>query len=140
MFDSLIQEGMFDQFSNSYVLVVGKPLDVTYARFSNDRAPQYAIRTEIRENGDGLEVRKIPLTKEAKAHVQKLSETYTKLERAYEGSGLKMNRCHMDGEEAVFEYLDGKTLEELLDARMDKNDLPGFMELFEKYCKYPLCK
>ncbi|MBO5093686.1 MAG: class I SAM-dependent methyltransferase [Lachnospiraceae bacterium] len=149
VFDSLIGEEMFPQFSNSYVLVIGEPLPVTYTRFSNDRAPEYAIRTEIRKTkevggnqgkaGDeaaGLEVRKIPLTEEAKAHVRKLEETYHTLEEMYRGSGLLVNRCRMDGDEAVFEYLPGKTLEELLDGCLERGDTAGFRRLFDRYCKY----
>lgn len=159
VFDSLIGEDMFPQFSNSYVLVIGEPLSAAYTRFSNDRAPEYAIRTEIRktetadgqpeslDNGEcgketrcvmsaGLEVRKIPLTEEAKAHVKKMEETYRMLEGMYEGSGLLINRCRMDGDEAVFEYLPGKTLEELLDGCLERDDPEGFRRLFERYCEY----
>jgi len=135
VFDGLIREGLFPQFSNSYVLVIGKELPVVYARFSNDRAPEYAIRTEIRR-GDGLngpEVRKIPMTESARAHVGRLSSTYEALEEAYRGSGLQINRCVMDGTEAVLEYLPGTTLEELLDGCLDKKDRDGFMELFRKF-------
>ncbi len=139
VFDSLIQEELFPAFSNSYVLVIGKPLDVVYARFSNDRAPQYAIRTEIRK-AENVQVRKIPMSEQAKEHVAKLAETYRLLEKDYEGSGLKINRCHLENGEAVLEYLSGETLEEKLDACLDKNDMDGFYTLFERYCelvKYP---
>lgn len=148
VFDSLIREEMFPQFSNSYVVVIGEPLPVLYARFSNDRAPEFAIRTEIRRKAgaagealqrgvqDGtLEVRKIPLTKEAEAHVGRMEETCRKLEAAYAGSGLLLNRCVMDKAEAVFEYLPGKTLEELLDGCLERNDPDGFRKLFDRYCK-----
>lgn len=149
VFDSLIEEGLFPQFSNSYVLVTGEPLPVTYARFSNDRAPEFAIRTEIRkaETADGhngkeargaaeMEVRKIPLTEGARAHVKKLEETYHRLEKLYEGSGLSINRCRLDGDEAVFEYLPGRTLEELLDGCLEREDTEAFRRLFERYCGY----
>lgn len=161
VFDSLIEEELFPQFSNSYVLVTGEPLPVTYTRFSNDRAPEYAIRTEIRkaetadgrtkeaDNGGeargeeaargaaaGLEVRKIPLTEGAKAHVKKLEKTYHILEKLYEGSGLSINRCRLDGDEAVFEYLPGRTLEELLDGCLEREDTEAFRRLFERYCGY----
>lgn len=152
VFDSLIREELFPQFSNSYVLVIGEPLPVVYARFSNDRAPEYAIRTEIRKTGekDGIkeqvEVRKIPLTEEAKKHVGKMPETYHILEQMYEGSELAVDRCTMDGDEAVFEYLHGKTLEELLDDCLENGDMETFQKLFARYCEFvkypqnaPLC-
>ncbi len=132
-FDSLIREGLFPWFSNSYVLITGPRLPVVYARFSNDRAPKYSIRTEIRETESGMEVRKIPMDKEAFEHVKKLPESCRKLEEAYAGSGLKINACHMDGQEAVFEYLQGHTLEERLDDCLEREDREGFRALFDAY-------
>ena len=163
-FDSILQEGLFPLYANSYVLVVGKPLDVKYARFSNDRAPQYAICTKIcgkagagekcvagsdAECGIGSgagaetgsrEVRKIPVTVEAAAHVHHMKESYDRLRQIYEGCEISLNRCELDGDEAVFEYLPGQTLEELLDACLDRNDEEGFRKLFDRYCaivRYP---
>ncbi len=142
VFDSLIREGLFPLFSNSYVLITGEPLPVVYARFSNDRAPQYAIRTEIRKKEDGsFEVRKIPQTKQAQAHVAGMAENYHRLEETYAGSGLLLNHCHMEGAEAVFAYLPGRTLEEALDDCLDRDDEEGFQALFNRYrqlAKYPL--
>ena len=133
VFDSLIQEEMFPAFSNSYVLVIGKPLDVIYARFSNDRAPEYAIRTEMRRQAEHLEVRKIPMTAQAAEHVETLEATCKLLQKDYAGSSLEINRCHMEKDEAVFEYLPGETLEEKLDACLEKNDMEGFYGLFDRY-------
>ncbi len=141
VFDSLIREGLFPWFSNSYVLVIGEKLPVVYARFSNDRAPEYAIRTEIRKTGaasgggEAFEVRKIPLMQEARAHVKRLSDNAGRLETAFAGSGLAINRCHMDGDEAVFEFLPGRTLEELLDESLEREDRKGFRALFDRYCR-----
>lgn len=140
VFDSILQEGLFPLYSNSYVLVVGKPLAVEYARFSNDRAPQYAICTKICGGQEHREVRKVPISGEAAAHVHHMKESYDQLRKIYEGCGISLNRCELDGDEAVFEYLPGQTLEELLDECLDRNDEAGFRELFDKYCsivRYP---
>lgn len=163
-FDSILQEGLFPLYANSYVLVVGKPLDVKYARFSNDRASQYAICTKIcggaeagekcvagsdAECGIGSgagaetgsrEVRKVPVSVEAAAHVHHMKEAYDRLRQIYEGCEISLNRCELDGDEAVFEYLPGQTLEELLDECLDRNDEEGFRKLFDRYCaivRYP---
>ena len=164
VFDSILQEGLFPLYSNSYVLVIGKSLNVEYARFSNDRAPQYAICTKIcgkagtdekcsaeigGECGIGTgagteaesrEVRKVPVFAEAAAHIHHMKEAYDELQKIYEGSGISLNRCELDGDEAVFEYLPGQTLEELLDVCLDRNDEEAFRKLFDRYCtivRYP---
>jgi SAM-dependent methyltransferase len=46
-FDGLVEDGLFPVFANSYLAVVGKGFDTKYVKYSNDRAPEYAIRTEI---------------------------------------------------------------------------------------------
>ena len=140
VFDSILQEGLFPLYANSYVLVIGKPLDVEYARFSNDRAPQYAICTKICSSAGHKEVRKIPVTGEAAAHVHHMKEAFDQLQRIYEGSEISLNRCTLEGDEAVFEYLPGQTLEELLDECLDRNDEEAFRKLFDRYCaivRYP---
>lgn len=63
--------------SNSYLAVIGKPLDLKYVRYSNDRAESFRIRTEIlRDDRGNRIVRKYPLTKEAEAHVRHMMEAY----------------------------------------------------------------
>lgn len=148
-FDSVIREGEFPLFSNSYLLVIGEPLPVSYARFSNDRAERYAVCTQIRKRTDGqetflgadsLEVRKVPLTEKAQAHIKRMKETYDKLRTDYAGSGLEINHCSIDGTEAVFDYVPGRTLEELLDDCLDKKEEEAFDRLFDRYCalvRYP---
>ena len=140
VFDSLLGEKMFEQFSNSYVLVIGKPLPVTYARFSNDRKPKYAVQTQIRKKEGTLSVHKLPAGEAAGEHIRRLKDTCDKLEHAYAGSGLVINHCELSDGEAVFPYLEGKTLEMLLDTCLEQEDRKGFLRLFETYCdfvKYP---
>lgn len=136
VFDSVLREELFPIFTNSYVLVIGEPLPVTYARFSNDRAEEYAICTQIRGRLPAAEVRKIPLTQQAQGHIKKMKETYDSLRTAYAGSGLEINRCHLDGNEAVFEYLPGRTLEQLLDDCLERGDETEFDRLFDQYCAF----
>ncbi|MDE5589285.1 MAG: class I SAM-dependent methyltransferase, partial [Acetatifactor sp.] len=46
-FDGILEEGLFPVFSNSITAVIGREFDIRYVKYSNDRAPEYAIRTEI---------------------------------------------------------------------------------------------
>lgn len=46
-YDGLIRDGRYADFANSFLVVIGERPAQIYAKFSNDRAPQYAIRTEI---------------------------------------------------------------------------------------------
>lgn len=134
VFDSLIREGLFPLYSNSYMLFVGGAPEMEYVKFSNDRTDEFAICTQIVRTPQGRQVRKRPMTEAAQAHIRNMQAAYEELKRVYEGSGLKVNRFRREEEEAVFEYLPGETLEQLLDECLDRQDEAGFRCLFERYC------
>lgn len=149
VFDTIIREGLFPLYSNSYFLVVGKELPVKYSKYSNDRAPEYAICTDIRRPESGMEragilnstkkeielvVEKRHMTEQAGAHVQEMKEVYEKLTQRYAGGKLLMNRCILNPKGTLsFEYVEGRSLEEMFDELLDKQDLDGFEALFQEY-------
>ena len=56
------------------------------------------------------------------------------LSERFAGGKLKINRCILQQDScAVLEYLDGKTLEELLDECLEHNDTNKFHALFDEY-------
>lgn len=138
VFDGLIRDGLFPVFSNSYLVVLGDAPETIYARYSNDRAEEYRIRTEICCNTEGKRiVRKYPLGKKAADHVSGIVSSGEQLSAKFQGSGLEMNRCCYRKEAgcAELEYVDGVTLEELLDRCLKQKDEEGFFALFEEYVK-----
>lgn len=137
-FDGIVEEGLFSVFANSYMAVIGEPLPVQYVKYSNDRAREFRIRTEICRDAQGRKVvRKYPLTQEAGEHVRRMAWACEKLTERYEGSGLSVNRCRLveQGEScyAEFEYVAGRPLAELLDECLEKGDQEGFWRYFERY-------
>lgn len=134
-FDTIIKEGLFPLFSNSYFLVAGRELPVKYARYSNDRAPQFAVRTQIRTQDGGREfaVDKIGLNSDAVKHVKGIREKGELLKKRYEGSRLSINRCDETEQGLTFEFVHGCTLEEVFDEYLDRGDDEGFAALFREY-------
>lgn len=140
VFDMLIREEMFPEFSNSFMVVTGPKPDIAYSRFSNDRLPMFAIRTDIVDTKEGREVRKYPAGKAAENHIRNLKRHEECLNKRFSGSGLLINRCELredyTGIYACFEYIEGaRTLEEILDECLERNDAEGFRNLFHKYLK-----
>ncbi len=158
VYDSILREGLFPLYANSYLAVIGPKPSVCYVKYSNDRQREYRIRTEIlpvsltgMEGREGmtpeeesslpklLAVRKYPLCKEAGEHIRNIDMAYRKLKDRYAGGELRINRCKLveTGEEENFyaelEYIEGVTLAQLLDACLEKDDMEGFMQLFRKY-------
>lgn len=136
VYDGLIREGEYARFSNSFLVVIGDEPEQVYAKFSNDRAPQYAIRTEICAGPHGGRyVGKHPDTPEASAHVKALLKISGKLSAKYEGSGLAVNVCGPAGDGVRFAFVHGETLEEALDECLYRNDEEGFCALLSRYEK-----
>lgn len=139
-FDGLVKDGMFPVFSNSYLVILGEDIEVEYARYSNDRAPQFQIKTIICENAKGeKEVRKYPLTEAAREHIGNLVTAYEGLEKRYHGSPLKINKCSLIEEEEYYarlEFVKGIPLSGYMDECLERRDYEGFMKLFERYLEY----
>lgn len=137
-FDGMVEDGLFSVFSNSYLVVLGDSFDLKYVKYSNDRAPEYAIRTEIcRDTVGRVGVRKYPVGMAAREHIRGMAAAYQNLRERYRGGRLEINRCELkdDGDEfyAQFEFVKGTPLSELLDACLEKDDMEGFLGYFREY-------
>ena len=142
VFDTIIQEGQFPLFSNSYMLLLGPRLDVQYVKYSNDRKAEFRIKTVQRADAQektGKIIERHPLSKEAWKHIEHTAEVYRKLTERYMGGGLAVNRCCLERTGADnspllrLEYVEGRRLEELLDDCLERNDIDGFQRLFGEY-------
>lgn len=133
-FDGLIKDGMFQEFSNSFMVVTGPEMNIKYSKFSNDRADQFAIRTDISfDRNAGWYVDKVPMTDEAQAHVASISTAYELLKERFEGSRIEINRCFPIENALRFEFAGGVSLEEMFDDLLDRKDEAGFIALFQEY-------
>ncbi len=129
VYDQLIRDGRYPEFANTFLCVVGPQQEeqTVYCKYSNDRADRFMLRTDIIKNTEGYEVRKIPLTEEAKVHVRKMKQWEETLDERYRKNGIRANRCTLRGDAAVFEFLEGRTFETHLDALRRAGDAAGLV-------------
>ncbi|MCH5270430.1 MAG: class I SAM-dependent methyltransferase [Lachnospiraceae bacterium] len=137
-FDGIVEDNLFSVFANSYLVVIGNGMDLKYAKYSNDRAPEYRIRTEIWQDKEGtVTVKKHPLSKDAKEHIRGMALAYENLKERYKGGRLEINKCELhEKEDAIwcsFEFLEGRPLSVLMDECLEKGELERFHELFREY-------
>ena len=137
-FDGIVHDGLFSVFANSYVAVLGEDFQLDYVKYSNDRAPEYQIKTVIsREEEDRRYVSKYPMTSEAAEHVRGMALACELLSKRYEGSDLRINPCELaetqEGLCARFPFEKGRPLSELMDERLDAQDVEGYQKLFDQY-------
>ncbi len=137
-FDGIVEDGLFPVFANSFLAVIGKGFDKRYVKYSNDRAPEYAIRTEIGGPSEKyVSVRKFPMNQEAAEHIRAMEAACRKLQERYQGGKLEINRCKLveDAEQPYieFEFVRGTPLSELMDRCLEEADSEGFQRLFKEY-------
>jgi len=83
-----------------------------FAKYNRTRRPEYQICTSIYEEDSRRYVEKTPLCDEAKAHVSSLKDKSEGLKDVYKN--IKISMPVIEGEKAVFPYIEGKTMEENL--------------------------
>ncbi|MCD7884588.1 MAG: hypothetical protein LUI87_12915 [Lachnospiraceae bacterium] len=106
---------------------------VIFTKYSNERAPQFCIRTDILEESGSRWIRKIPVTAEAKTHVADLYNRYEALRQDLEDSPLRVNPCTISGDGVSFPFCNGATLEARLDGLLEKGDTGTLVREIEKF-------
>ncbi len=139
VFDGLIKEGKFQEFSNSYLFDLTLEEQKTkeellFLKYSVERDEKYRIRTEIVRKADGTKVvRKVPYTEAAASHVKKIKHWEAVLGAQYAQEGVLVNRCTLAERGDEFEFLKGETLEDVLNGYLERDDFAGFFGELKSY-------
>lgn len=137
VFDGIIEDGNFDLYSNSYLIILGDDVETEYVRYSNDRADEYKICTELLNiNGDRI-VKKRALSDSGKEHLQQMRASYDKLAVQYRNTPVSICPCKLieEGKSVIFPFVRGRQLSELMDECLSNQDNEGFLALFNEYVK-----
>lgn len=158
-FDSLIEENMFADFSNSFI-VMATPNTVededllmpVYAKYANERMSKYRVNTLIASNGKGDKyVFKKALSTKANEHIIKICNNYNRLMEQYGDSGLvPAKSIYIKGIErgipiigvaskardiAAFDYISGITIEDYLNELEASGQYEKMEMLILEYCQ-----
>ncbi|MFT3982524.1 MAG: class I SAM-dependent methyltransferase [Lachnospiraceae bacterium] len=158
VFDSLIEEGLFPHFSNSF-LVLSSYEDIretcsvlpVFAKYANERSAQYRVATVMMQDKEEKRyVYKIALDTRTNPHIRTIYSNYQALCKIYEGTKLKPNDCRFQpGVEAAppivgvsskakdkveLAYLKGITLEKYLDHLEAQAEYEKMHALIREYC------
>ena len=136
VFDSLIKEEMFPFYSNSFMVVVGEKPVLEYCRYSNDRALATGIKTEILKKEGKKVVRKCAMSSHSADHIRHIYSSYEKLKDRYANSKLEINYCELFEGELPYvelEYIEGKTLAQIMDEKLKAEKVEDFQNLFREY-------
>ncbi len=134
----MLAEGLYPEFANSFEVVIGPGFPIQYCKYSNDRADEFKIRTEISVEAAGRRlVRKYPLGPAAEDHIRGMRSGYESMLDRFRGGDLEINDCQISDKApvATFSYVTGTPLSELMDRCLFCDDLDGFRALFQEYMK-----
>lgn len=158
VYDSLIEDGLFPEFSNSYAVLASaedvqdtdeiRPL---FVKFSNERAQQFRISTMIMQDREGKRhVFKEAVDTKANKHIRDIYENFEELQRIYEGTKLTPNRCTLaesrgktpdiigvsnkSRDRVELEYVSGITLEEYLDRLNAEKQYGRMSAVIKEFC------
>ncbi|MCD7955382.1 MAG: hypothetical protein LUG93_06455 [Lachnospiraceae bacterium] len=106
---------------------------VIFTKYSDERDPRFSIRTDILEENGSRQIRKIPLTDGAKAHVADIYHRYEALRLDLEHSPLRVNPCTVCGDGVRFPFCEGATLEARLDGLLEKGDTETLVREIEDF-------
>ncbi|MCR4749160.1 MAG: class I SAM-dependent methyltransferase [Lachnospiraceae bacterium] len=136
-FDGILEDGYFDIYSNSYLVILGDDVQTEYVRYSNDRADEYKICTEILNIHGEKIVKKRALSESGIDHIRRMRDNCDLLTDAYKDTELNICPAKVvdEGRAIIFPFIEGKTLAELMDECLNRGDNEGFEELFKEYLK-----
>lgn len=138
MFNRIIQEKRFHDFSNAYLIVAEraeeKELPV-FVQYANDRAWEFQMKTEIWLGEDGYSVVKKPMQKEAEEHCAWIHRCYELLAPEMEHTGFALNHCERTEEGLTFEFLTGKTLDGELKELLEQGEAEKVREVLKRFVR-----
>lgn len=140
VFDQILENGLFGLYANSFFVEITKepeqktPEQVIYTKYSNGRAPRFAIQTRIaRDDKGNPQVYKVAEYEEGRPHIRHIAEAAEKLGAQWKEKGIfQVNECRLEGDKIFFEYLQGVTLEETLDMLLEQKKLEQVIDGIQK--------
>lgn len=141
-FDTFIQEGDFQSYSNSFIVICtqDKPYDEyenvpVYTKYSDERLNEYRMATQICKSSDGLHVYKRAGDSSSKEHVNAIKDSESRLKKEYDNKLLRPNSCTIseNGLGVEFEFLKGITLEKYIDELEKTGDFSKIETILKEY-------
>ena len=156
-FDTLIREDLYREHANSFLVITGKkPIsDIVFSKYSAERDPQYALRTDIRyqsidgqnsfedkmgeqaESRDLLTSDKTALLEEGKSHIAGIKTAYDHLTSQYAGSGIEIGPCRPgENEKSVtLDFIPGQNLQRLMEELIIQGRGADVKRIVDAYTK-----
>lgn len=107
---------------------------IIYTKYANERSRRFSVRTDILEEKDGIRlISKKACYPEGEDHVEHIFQSCGKLKQELAGSGLFVNKCEKTAVGIELEFVQGQTLQEILDGMLRTKRKKVFMDTMTRY-------
>lgn len=158
-FDSFIEEGVFPEYSNSFVVIASlvegwdkKVITPIFAKYASERLNEYRVNTLIAKAPDGgTKVFKRALSVKANEHIKRLCDNYDRLSEQFGDTGFKpVGVKYIKGVEkgipicgvspkakdvALFDYVSGIGMDSLLQRLESEGQYERMEAIIKEYCR-----
>ncbi len=111
--------------------------EIIFTKYASNRKEKFKVATQIfKKNDIDFGVRKIPMCESAKPYLRNIYNSYLKLKPLYETETIFINQAILQKDYIEFEYINGQSLEDLLDKHLKEGDMDGFIDLLQQYYQY----
>lgn len=109
--------------------------NIIYAKFSNDRFEKFQIKTFILEDENKeRHVEKHAASVYASNHLANIMSKGASLEQQFQNTVFKINKIKKYSDYLVFEYVEGDTLEQVLNNSSANDNWTLFYSIIDEYC------
>lgn len=137
--DQIIENDLYPWYANSYLFVASlqnaeaESEKCIFSKYSNDRSDKFSIRTDVIMQEGKRKVIKRAETENGKEHLNNIVVYYEKLKEMYRDTPIRLNRCQKIEDGIELEYLEGRTLEQVLDDLVQKKEYEEVWKILKGY-------
>lgn len=107
---------------------------IIFSKYSNERHKNYKIRTDIFQDAYGhREVVKTAVSKESFMHIENMYQAFRALEYQFASTVFEPNKGILREGALILEYVQGQSLENILDELLEHREIDAFLQLIRKY-------
>ena len=133
-YDSIIEDGDFASFTNSFLVAIGDEKDeqIIYAKISDSRDFRFQIITELYKTRTGISVRKVNKLPEGYEWLKAIKDNEDKLNKAFNGN-VKICPSTLNDSYLEFDYIEGDGVDKELKAACATGNVNSITEVLDKY-------
>lgn len=137
--DQLIENDLYPWYANSYLFVASlkeaqeESEKCIFSKYSNDRSEKFSMRTDIILEDGKRKVIKQAESEKGKEHLDNIAIWCERLTELYQDTQIRVNQCRKLEDGIELEYLEGQTLEQVLDDLVQKKEYEEVWKTLKRY-------